>query len=316
MGIKALSSSFKYTKKKKGVKAAIQSLICRLIGVDGQIEALQYFLNELHKPVEIKETHDKQLRNLQECDALLLVIFHKFCKKYNLNYWMDYGTLLGAVRHHGFIPWDDDMDVAMPREDYDRVEELLRKEFGNRDFSVEEHGTGRLIGFSYKHKETGIWLDIFPVDTTSAESDIDKIKEKLSNRISIYRKFYNRCAEKHDRIFFGEKSFYADDIKNEIIYHCPEFKYLKNLVHNKSCIFPLSTQTFEGYELNAPWNCDEYLRYIYGDNYMRFPKDGVMKHGLGLREPMSRWAEIHAIDMTKIKKYFQEIINNMDVNKL
>ncbi len=61
------------------------------------------------------------LRRLQETELELLLEFGRVCEKLGLRYYLTAGTLLGAVRHKGFIPWDDDIDVAMPREDYDRL---------------------------------------------------------------------------------------------------------------------------------------------------------------------------------------------------
>ena len=60
------------------------------------------------------------LRQVQLIQLEILKDFVKVCNKYNLQYFLDGGTLLGAVRHKGFIPWDDDLDVAMPRKDYDK----------------------------------------------------------------------------------------------------------------------------------------------------------------------------------------------------
>ena len=63
-------------------------------------------------------TGDTSLRQIQLVMLRLLKIFDKICQEYNLTYWVDAGTLLGAIRHKGFIPWDDDLDVIMPYEDY------------------------------------------------------------------------------------------------------------------------------------------------------------------------------------------------------
>lgn len=65
----------------------------------------------------------QQLRMME-----LLLAFDKICKKHNIRYWLIAGTLIGAARHHGFIPWDDDMDVQMLREDYERMLEILPQE--------------------------------------------------------------------------------------------------------------------------------------------------------------------------------------------
>lgn len=67
------------------------------------------------------------MTELQEVEFQLLKTFVEFCEKHNLKYFLVGGSALGAVRHQGFIPWDDDVDVALPREDYDRFIELGKK---------------------------------------------------------------------------------------------------------------------------------------------------------------------------------------------
>ena len=61
---------------------------------------------------------------IKKIELSILIAFADFCKKNNLRYFLYCGTLIGAVRHKGFIPWDDDIDVAMPRNDYERFKEL------------------------------------------------------------------------------------------------------------------------------------------------------------------------------------------------
>ena len=58
------------------------------------------------------------LKELHDVEFEMLLQLRRICKKYNLTYYLSGGTFLGAVRHNGFIPWDDDMDIALPREDY------------------------------------------------------------------------------------------------------------------------------------------------------------------------------------------------------
>ena len=89
-----------------------------------EMNSLHYFLNNFMDIKSVPPTKDPDLRILQLCDVKLLAIIDKVCKKCDLTYWLDYGTLLGAFRHKGIIPWDDDTDISMPRASYDRAEEM------------------------------------------------------------------------------------------------------------------------------------------------------------------------------------------------
>ena len=112
------------------------------------------------------------------------------CEKYNLRIWAEGGTLLGTVREHGFIPWDDDIDMAMPREDYDRLQEIAKDEFqppyffqtGYTDIfpygmaKIRKDGTSAIsVGSVPYNFHQGIFIDIFPLDTIP-----DKDKELKS----------------------------------------------------------------------------------------------------------------------------------------
>ena len=131
---------------------------------------------------------DSKLRQLQLCELEILDEFVRICEKYRLQYYLVGGTLLGAVRHQGFIPWDDDIDVAMPREDYDRFAEISVKDLAPQYFyqcpktdpyyfltyaKIRKNGTEV---YEERFKEAkfhkGVFIDIFPLDFCPAPGPV------------------------------------------------------------------------------------------------------------------------------------------------
>ena len=129
---------------------------------------------------KIKELSPKQFRRMQLTELDMLVDFHRLCEKYNINYVLFGGSLLGAVRHKGYIPWDDDADIGMLREDY----ELFKKHIDELDADIcyfqdnetdpyYRWGYGKLrrtnteyirVGQEHLKSKTGIFVDVFPFD--------------------------------------------------------------------------------------------------------------------------------------------------------
>lgn len=116
--------------------------------------------------------------DLKACLLSNLVYFHEFCERNKLRYFMVGGTLLGAVRHNGFIPWDDDIDVSMPREDYQkliRLSNAIEFPFELKHFSLDSYfiypfiklvNNSLLVDEGLANgKVTGVWIDIFPLDS-------------------------------------------------------------------------------------------------------------------------------------------------------
>ena len=128
----------------------------------------------------IKEIKGKDFRKMQLTELDMLVEFDKVCRKYNINYVLFGGSLLGAVRHQGYIPWDDDADIGMLREDYETFKKHKDEMnpnicfFQDHDTDHEyrwEYGKLRRTGSTYvrvgqEHLKckTGIFVDVFPMD--------------------------------------------------------------------------------------------------------------------------------------------------------
>ena len=154
------------------------------------------------------------LRRLQLCELEILKAVVEVCDRHNLKYWLVYGTLLGAVRHHGFIPWDDDMDLAMELKDLARFEKYARKELSSQYFvqTPRSERRGRWLFCKIRKEGTlclqkeekrapylhqGIWIDIFPIIDLSNNmrvknaqiSILQALQRSKLNHIEIQKKF-------------------------------------------------------------------------------------------------------------------------------
>lgn len=137
---------------------------------------------------------DNKLRLIQQKELKMLKVFHDICEEHGFVYYAIGGTLLGAVRHQGFIPWDDDIDVGMPREDYEKFKALCDKavlpypyrcvhekndvSYTKAFAKIQDVSTRILMKDSAIAKEESLWIDIFPLDGLPA----NKLKQ-------IYHKF-------------------------------------------------------------------------------------------------------------------------------
>lgn len=295
--------------KKIGFIPTIQLIIQKLIGVDGyreELDTLHYFLNTCHDVTCAHPASDPDLRIMQLCDAELLRIVTGEIDKLGLSYWLDYGTLLGAVRHKGFIPWDDDMDIAMPRKDYNIALKSLHAILVEKGLTFEETDH---IGIGYKHEQTGIWIDIFAIDEYFTAEIYEEAFNQLEYKIPRYRHAYEKNVKVATTEWKAQNRRKIIGGKDEglcLLYHQPEFKYLKDLIHSADIVFPLSEVIFEGKKFSAPGKVDKYLSGIYGNNYMSFPRTGVLHHGLN-RAPLSTWAKRNNVDMHEVLKILSEI---------
>ena len=136
--------------------------------------------------------HYLNIDDLKRIENELLIVMDSYCREHNLRYYLTYGTLIGAVRHQGFIPWDDDIDVIMPRADYNNLIKNFNKECQQSDVSLLSHTIdpkyylpiAKLVNTKTVLKENvdadyemGVYLDIFPLE--NLPDDLTKARQIL-----------------------------------------------------------------------------------------------------------------------------------------
>ena len=245
------------------------------------------------------------MNELQEKLLGILRWFHAFCEKENLTYYISYGTALGAVRHRGFIPWDDDIDVCMPRADYERCKDVFtsnKNQIGKylletpyMDASDYLYTFNKLydtqtvlIEKSRNNCKRGIYLDIFPLDGAGDTIDdaynyhrgIDRNHMLLMTRVcairkqrSIYKNFAILAARLIPNAFFDEKEWTRkiDQMARQRDY--TECQYVCNYmgpyrvkeIIEKRMSGKPTIYEVEGIQLYGPEHYEEYLAHLYGD---------------------------------------------------
>lgn len=151
--------------------------------LDAKLEDIRNLLIYNH-PISSVPPATGKLRLLQDGNTVLLALFARKCRENGLRYWLDYGTLLGAVRHRGFIPWDDDLDVSMMRPEFDRLLELLPVLFPREEgFTWNRHAFLQ-IGY----EGTPLNLDVYPYHFYSESLSSPERHEKLDRLMSGFKK--------------------------------------------------------------------------------------------------------------------------------
>lgn len=275
-----------------------------------RVDTLYFYLNKYVDITKLPPTDDEDLRNLQLCDATLLAIFDRLCQKHHISYWMDFGTLLGAVRHKGFIPWDNDIDITLPRTDYEKSLELFPQELAKYgiDYKEKENGMMQRIGLSVQHEKTGIWIDVFPIDEFCSDKKCNDVRESLIKRMMKYRKYYLRHYIKSSvqEMTDAKKRIVGEGTgKNTILWQNVEFRHDGIYLFDYDEIFPLRQILFEGYMLNAPNRTEDVLEQEI-HNYMSFPKSGLFHH-----QRVNSLAHTSGIDLKALITKLESVLDDL-----
>ena len=230
------------------------------------------------------------LRDIQRANLALLKELAYVCEKNNFKYILDAGTLLGAVRHSRFIPWDDDIDILMFREDYEKIVSAFKNTTRNSDIYAEYHrdkDTNSQYFIKIKHKKCPfLGVDIFPLDSYGKHLSL---KEQLIATNKICKILKHLKKEINPNISNMEtKTILTKTMKEKILLSSAkengDFVYgvdfahkLKNWFLDRDIVLPLRKIQFEDSKYTTVNKPKEFLKNIYGD-YMKYPKKMKILH--------------------------------------
>ena len=246
------------------------------------------------------------LRECQEIELNILEQIHQYCEKHGLHYLMLYGTLIGAVRHQGFIPWDNDIDIGMPRPDFERLLELSETEPIGEHLYIEHYTidpqyhylcmrvcddrtTVQVPYIREQPTRLGLWVDIFVIDGVAPTKTLYWLQKKkimfywymfrayvygtLDNK-NTFRKIIKKIIlgfvgsnELNYRITKLVSRYRFEDCELVEDAFTPHYRPLR-----REDFYHPMPMAFEGHVFYGPSHYDEYLTLCFG-NYMQLPPE-------------------------------------------
>lgn len=261
------------------------------------------------------ELSDAQIRKMHNVQLTMLIEFDRICRKHNIKYILDGGSLLGAIRHKGFIPWDDDIDIRMLRGEYEKFCEVsneLSQDMTFQNYELDKgypwmyakirmNGTKAVkIGQDKLDMHSGIFIDIFPCDgvpDNNKKRKIYNIKAKICRKI-----LYARTAkELSNNVWKCLGWNVVCLIPKKMVYHVYENMQRKYTEFNCSKVGIIGWHGIEettGFDLKyfkdlvevefenhlfwAPRDWNGFLSFAFGADYMKVPpvEKQVKEHGI------------------------------------
>lgn len=265
-----------------------------------------------------------EMKKVWYVELQMLELFINICSKYNLEYQMVGGSLLGAMRHQGFIPWDDDIDVGMPRKDYDKFVKVSQRELiapyclqtpltdpgRNIDYVQIRKSDTAAIDLRYIEEHytfnQGIFIDIFPIDAVGDDETLKKQEKQMQFLRRLYTSTFKKNASglsvvKHyvSKLIYcavGGRRF--EHIRNNIFRkvnsdNCKELGLVSFLFNNnrrnywdRKWVAHTIEVPFEYLSVSVPHAFDRVLTKTYG-NWKEYVKGGAMHGGLDFNADIS-----------------------------
>lgn len=256
---------------------------------------------------QLQSKGGETLRRVQLVQTEMLIEFDRICRKNNLKYNIAFGTLLGAVRHGGFIPWDDDIDILMPYEEYIKLDQAMEKDLDKGRFFFRTHETENDFNLTYKHLKRngtvymkpgrekfnfhkGILIDIFPVFNSAGNRLAHWIHTRLAwffrtatwahmgadgEQNPALRFYYRQLAKignkRNYRYFLRVAAMFKKN-KGFYSYFAAFFRSPYHAPYlTPECFDNPVEVEFEGHRFFAPKNYDAALSYCFGRDYMMYP---------------------------------------------
>ena len=219
------------------------------------------------------------LRDIQKVSLDIVKDIHSFCINNNIRYSLAYGSLIGAIRHKGFIPWDDDMDILMPRPDYER---FIKTYISSDGYMVIPEGDDSMIAMArvcdmkrtkvLQHlspwctKDVGVWIDVFPLD--GAEDDFQLFKRRADEIYNLWEKNLKYRASvasfsSSKGIIFNIKLFIKKILWRNYNTSLKHIELLKSI--------PFGTTAFVTNLASPCYRTKEYFKIEYFDEYIEVP---------------------------------------------
>ena len=241
------------------------------------------------------------LKQLQDVMLQIMIATDRVCRKNNIRYILAYGTMLGAIRHHGFVPWDDDMDITMPREDYDKFVKIANSELpegfrfecyeNTKDYPY-NFGKIRAVNTLFKEKFTaslninhGVYIDVFPADYVRASDYRKRLKHiHRLTAIKYYKLGISHVRKPIQKLkYLPFAGFHVNTInmaidkqlrycygKSDKLQNICHFYFKNDYVLDKTLFTDVIETPFEGQMFFVPRDYDAFLKARYG-NYMTLP---------------------------------------------